>query len=351
MENRIFVIFAIAIAILFGCNKTPDEIELVWEKIDLPEDEYMTVSVSEDGILYAVVGVVELRATEADRSKIYISEDQGDTWLSIDISSVDGSSINAARVRIYDIMHLGNDILIHTDLNFPSPNELLLSKDSGNNWGLIFNRIDYNAKIDADRYGNIAISDPDGFFYKTVNFGEEWRSYSLPSLGQSVIPNFKPFLGVDSTNYFLKASGISGDLYITNDGGSSWNIYENNFGSIAKNSNGTFIALGSSIFRSLDGRNWEKIQNLKFGESTVVTLHDDNFLIMTRNDGFLITSDQGKSWKNIKSSRLENGSTIWAETNSADLRHFMDDKNNIYIASDSKTRLGISVLYRAKLNY
>ncbi len=250
-----------------------------------------------------------------DKSNLYYSTNEGNTWFS--------EKIDVSESSIYSILIEENKFFAITNKGFHR------SLDNGNNWEYI--KEFKSSKSLISLANNIIVGTWYGDIYFSSDDGNSWiaRDYGLP------ITFYCKMISV--SDKIITCFGNGGGIFISSDMGLSWIKKDSGIiGSVHLLSEaGNNILAGSSwtgIYISKDfGNSWnESSYGITNKQIKSIAVWGDIYLIATEA-GMFITYDEGDSWTFI------DGTSNYKYINS-----IVINKDNIFIVNND-------IIYRSKL--
>lgn len=336
-------------------GETKEPIELIWKAKALPETDPMTVSVSPDGTLYAINAYPYYTFTDEDRSLIYVSKDQGDSWQTIDLKTVpiNNSDYSQDRIKVYHVEPVGQDrLLILATINFPGPEVLLFSEDGGSSWNISSDfYIDDFATFTSDYSGNILVGSKDSindkYIHQSSDYGKTWDSFLIPENRHI----YKPYFGQSTSSVFANADS----LYYTTDKGQNWSANRYRFRHLTKNSNNTFLGIEYDGQRHIaytsldDGENWKR-SNIGISQNlaAITSLSNNSYLLLDRLFQHLILSEDGTKWQTLDVKIADSDSTLadFLDRNDS-MKIIRSPGNQLYLTGMSRSDYSISHFFIA----
>ena len=258
--------FAIALAAcLFGCDVLAGEDgarTLTWATIPSPVPELqMGISADPNGTLYAFParpGHISDPDLYEHRTKMYVSEDRGETWEGME-----------NRFDIDAFAVLGADTLLAQ-----TGNSFRRSTDGGASWTVVLNGQFYRSvSFSVGLDGQITVvTDRTDTLYRSLDFGATWDRVALPD--GNVIT--EAFSGSTPSTFFRGR----GRLYRTADGGATWADVGPGVYDLAHNEAGTLVSVSADgVMASSDaGATWRRVA---WDPSRRVVRLRDGFAVLT----------------------------------------------------------------------
>jgi len=334
---------------------TKEPIELIWKAKALPETDPMTVSVSPDGTLYAINAYPYYIGTDEDRSLIYVSKDQGDSWQTIDLKTapINNSDYSHDRIKVYHVEPVGQDrLLILATINFPGPEVLLFSEDGGSSWIITSDfYIDDFATFTSDYSGNILVGSKDRindkYIHQSSDYGKTWDSFLIPENRHI----YKPYFGQSTSSVFVNADS----LYHTIDKGQHWSANRYRFRHLTKNSNNTFLGIEYDGQRHIaytssdDGEDWKRSNiGISYHLAAITPLSNNSYLLLDRLFQHLILSEDGTEWQTLDIKVAGSDSTLadFLDRNDG-MKIIRSPDNQLYLTVGSRSDNPISHFFVA----
>ena len=287
----------------------------------------VAVAPSDPDVLYVGMGEVCIRSNFSHGDGVYKSTDAGKTWTHMGLSD----SRQIGQIRI----HPENPDLVYVAAlgHVFGPNEergVFRSKDGGKNWEKVLYIDDKTGAVDLSldvtkpdviyagmwqvirKPWGILPTGPGSGIYKTTDGGDSWNEMTkglpqsdLGRIGVSVSP-----VNPDRVWALVEAEG--GDLFLSDDGGVSWTMVNDNFhlqrrpyyyGHIYADTQevDTVYVLTSPFMKSIDaGESFEHVEVPHGDNHDLWISPDDNKRMINANDGGAnVSFDGGKSWSRI----------------------------------------------------
>lgn len=218
-------------------------------------------------------------AAVGERSLIFVSDDEGETWSSRPTPTE--KSLTSVTARPDGVMLAAG----HSGV-------ILRSEDGGNHWG----RLLMPASQKEALLGMLALADGRIFAFggyasllESVDGGRTWAQRSIMDAEID-----KHFYGMAASNQFLVLVGEAGLISLSNDLGKTWKVmsspYHGSLFGVAAMPNGVFIAYGmrGKILGSIDqGQNWRELASGTNSPFFSGTLLRDGRLLLGGKDGVL----------------------------------------------------------------
>jgi photosystem II stability/assembly factor-like uncharacterized protein len=292
---------------------------------------------------------------------IYISNDNGLNWTLSNTGLLDGSPFEDSHLSIRDIFINGNDILIGTQdgvfkstnfgqswapsnigINEPNniqalqfvkfgsaifletANDIYRSVDNGFTW------VDLNNNIGANPFSLVANSA--GLFctgslglYKSTNNGASW------TLVNNNLPDLPTIL--HESNGVLYCGGQNMGMHISTNNGVSWNLIEGGYSDFLFVNNTHYMCNNNGVFSC--NTNLSVVNSGLGGASSTNVLHvDGNDVYSGTSNGIYKTTDEGNTWKNMRSG-LPFSTNVKCMTRSGSNLIIGTKNSGVYISNDN----------------
>ncbi len=363
LKFKFYLLLPLLPLILISCqqsNSGSNEIELVWNVVEVPEEYPMLVSATPDGSLFAVNAVSRSTSINADRSLFYRSIDGGATWQGYRLHELpitfNGQSFIKSSSLVYYIKSVGiNRLLMVASISRGTTPKLLYSDNNGDSWEIVRER--YNDMfwilINTDWMGNVTYVGRESvnpyFFMSSNDYGRNWSYHPVDFNGQ---PFISPAVNGED-NSFFGASPYG--LNITRNGGQSWELQDENATYITKSGDGVLAALflegdDYTVNFSFDnGITWNQADDSKISRILhLVGLSDSRFVMVTFSGLLYLTDDYGDSWQPIvNSSSNENINITNILSTNLSVEIFEANNGKLYISNlhQQRSRSGQSIDY------
>ncbi len=234
-------------------------------------------------VLHAVTSIGDHLLVGGYRSSLFLSQNQGDSWITIANSSRD----------FYGIDSRGDTIVIAGGSGDALRSEADISLDGGKNWQ-IMPLITGNLLYDIALVDNqLVVCGRDAAFYTSDNLGQSWTNHSWGN--SSTTRNYKLFFQDAARGYMVSNDGM---VYFTETMGANWQTVADlgNFAlyDIKFTSSGKAFAVGGGdrIYQSFNGQDWshEGLERPSY-QITGVWMNDD--------DNGYICGEHGAIWRTL----------------------------------------------------
>ncbi len=289
------------------------------------------------------------------KSKIFKSEDNGQSWQ--DISLSDGFVGDIRDIEVF-----GADTAIIMTVGEGNNSRLYKTTDSGKHWQLLLSNPDKKGFFDSidfwDNQNGLLLGDPVDDFYvvmTTSDGGKNWQRIGRQSLPK-LLKNEAAFAAsgntlMTSSNHraWITTGGFNASVYYSDDSGKNWtrssvplHIKTQTSGgyALAENTNQDIFVLGGD-YQDRPGKynniarlrinsmlgNWQQIDAGKRGLRTAMTCLQ-KLCLMTGKTGTDISFDDGDSWQIFSNEGF----------------YTLASDNNVFVAAGHEGRVAILVI-------
>ena len=261
-----------------GCDltesKNSEPLQITWEQVGFDKKRVLNIEVSPTGGVFAtVLG-----------SGIFASYDQGKTW----------ELLKTGRIRTRGLSINDNGYLFAT-----LSDQLYRSKDSGNSWELILERVFGFIYAGDD---NLVLVDDGRVMKRSTDNGDTWTV--IDSLPNTLLNHYRSFFLLPNNELYLGTNGYG--VYCSSDYGNTWS-------SVLDLSNATIdaFALGlegdlfcgsnwGSIFRSDNGgQSWKEVFDFDERIYDIEVNTNGHVFAVVLGKGIFGSMDKGQTWESL----------------------------------------------------
>ncbi|WP_286271601.1 WD40/YVTN/BNR-like repeat-containing protein [Thalassotalea hakodatensis] len=318
--------------------------ELSWQVKQLPNEPSLRGSAMVDGKMWV---------TGTNKS-VFISEDQGNTWLD--------KSVNTEQLLDFrDIEVFDKQTAIIMSVGSGKDSKLLKTTDGGDSWHLLYQNEDEQGFFDSigfwDNQVGLLLGDPvDGYYVvkKTQDGGKTWRRIAKTKL-PLLLNNEAAFAASGNTllvgeqgKAWITTGGFSASVYVSHDWGESWQrqsvpLYQatqtaGGYG-LALNHHQQLFVLGGDYQQRPKAyaniarfeKQWQLVNAGQRGLRTAMSC-SERLCIATGKTGSDLSFDQGKKWQAFDNENAEQGDKGF---------YTLANEGEMFIAAGAKGKVGV----------
>lgn len=245
-----------------------DDQGLSWSALDLPQGFYR-LAVNKDGVIFMI-----------DRTRIYRSVDNGESWVQIGEGP---SMFSTIAVSASGFIAVGN-----IDWHGPF---VMVSFDNGNSW-VPKHFMGYTEQLYLYFKNETLYRATENYLARSLDYGESFQDISIPGYFGQSSHNAMAF-GTHGEIYYGMSWGNG--IYKSTDKGDSWErIFNTGTHTIAVNSNDEVFA---GKYRSADGINWTVMEEFIHTGVSNILIADDDVIYVASNYGIKVSDDNGQTWR------------------------------------------------------
>lgn len=275
---------------------------------------------------------------------IYLSKNNGDSWVNMDTSQTFGDVIN---VSLYDMLAIEDYLLVATRAGVAK------STDMGQSWVFITEGLTYPFVVDFsyDTTSNtIYAANQFGGIFTSTDYGESWNKRS-----NGINTTWVLQISFDK-NETLYAAAVRNGIYKSTDSGETWEMKVNGITNFTHQSvtatKGGYVITGTQdgyFVSSNGGEDWQRGNG--FETNTIFRIEEDlkgNWYFARWGTGFMRSTDKGSIWTTaipefVFSIAVDSLGNIFAGTNSGRI-YKSTDNGESWFFSDNGLHTGSTIM-------